>query len=337
MLDAPSIGDSCNIRVDGPDRVEKDDIPDNYLPVLGKKRVLFRIHLEGDLTASDQTIVDTWLDTVIAQTKGVLIDLQTDRFETATKSGQLEAQTDRPNDNGWMSFYVRDGESFYESGFEEMFRQISALMPEAIPTRWGYYEPLQGRVENGDITELVSSFKNETGIFMKAKTPFGHIFTSIPCKKTFENYHPKHRMRCRFLLGSIQFEIRPKMFSHPGDFSRLKALFEKLCVTLDVVYAEIVQTDHYKGWAWHGLPDHNPDTICVGNAYQSVWPDVLKSGRMIGNHHHLVTTDRFGNKPPRPPTELIAPSQGGLHSDGKPVYAPVFPFNFKYDDKRYIW
>lgn len=96
--------------IDGPDHVEEEDLPDNYLPILGKKRVLFRIHLEGDLTSSDQIAVDTWLGAILAETKGVLINLQTERFETPTRAGRLEAQADQSNDNGSMSFYFEDGE-----------------------------------------------------------------------------------------------------------------------------------------------------------------------------------------------------------------------------------
>lgn len=336
-LDAPKTSVGGAVRVDGPDRVEDEDIPANHLPILGRRRVLYRIHLEGDHTASDQEVVEAWLGETVAATRGVLINLQTGQFETRDKSGQLEAQAIQPNDNGWMSFYFEDGEKFYRSGFEEMLREISLEMPEATPTRFGYHEPLQGRVEGGDVSELVSSFKEGTDIFMKSKAPLGHIFLNIPCRKTFELYHPKHFIRRKFLLGSVRFELRPKVFAQPASLDRLRALFEKLCVTLDVVYAEIVQTDDVGGWFWYGLPDHQAHTMCLGPAYQSVWPDALGTGRKIGQHHHLVTTDRLGNRPRRPPKDLIAPDQGLKDPGGKPDYATVFPFDYEFDYDTYIW
>jgi len=270
-LEPPQTSGGCNIRVDGPDRAEDEDLPVNYLPILGKKRVLFRIHLEGDLTSLDHAAVDNWLREIISDTKGVLIDLQTEQFETPTKSGQLAPHPDQSNDNGWMSFYFENGDTFYESGFEKMLQEIANTMPEAIPARYGYYEPLQGRVEDGDVSDLVASFKNETDVFMKSKTPFGHIFTRIPCKKTFENYHPRHFVRREFLLGRVCFEISPKLFANPEKLERLKFLFERLCVTLDVVYAEIVQTDNWSGWFWYGLPDNQAHTICVESVRSSVY------------------------------------------------------------------
>lgn len=327
----------CNVRVDGPDFVEDEDLPVNYLPILGKKRVLFTIHLEGGLTSPDRTAVDAWLGKIISETKGVLVDLQTERFETPTRSGQLDALDFQPNDSGWMSFYFEDGEVFYETGFEGMLEDIAQLMPEALPVRYGEYEPLQSRVEDGDLSELVSSFKADTGTLLKSKAPFGDILVTVPCKKTFENWGPKHFVRREFLLGNVHFEVRPKLFTNPADFIRLKKVFEKLCVRLDVVYAHITRTNTWGSWFWYGLPDHQAHTICLGPAYQSVWTELLNHGRSIGTHHHLVSTDRFGNEPPRPPKNLVAPSQKHQNPGGKPNYADVFPFDFSYDYDRYVW
>ncbi len=336
-LDPPKTSDGSHIRVDGPDRVEEEDIPDNYLPTVGKKRLLNRIHLEGDLKASDQENVDAWLKAVVLETKGVLIDLQTEHFETPTTSGQIAAIDIQPSNNGWMSFHFQGGEKFYETGFADMLREIALIMPEAVPTRYGYYEPLQGKVEQGDVTDLISSFKDETDIFMKSKTPFGHIFVQTPCQKTFESYPQKHSLRREFLLCNVCFELRPKLFAQPANLERLISLFEKLCVTFDVVYAEIMQTEEWGNWFWRGLPDHRPHTMCVGRAYTSVWPDVLKTGRKIGNHHHLVSSDRFGNKPPNPPRGLIAPIQTQRSPGGPTQYASIFPFDYAFDRDTYIW
>lgn len=347
-VEPPQIGNKGNILVDGPYDLEDDDIPESHLQVLSKRRVLSRIHLEGDLKPLDQSRVDVWLEELLRETKGVLIDLQKDRFETSSKSGQLDAHQDIVNDYGSMVFYLEDGEKFYKNGLEELLSEISHLLPEASPLRYGYYEPLQGRVDGNDFSELVSSFKEETDLFMKSKAPFGHIFMSIPCQKAFEKYHPKHFVRRKFLLGCINFEIRPKLFTQPAKLSKLQAFFERACVILNVVYAEIAVSGAHGNWGWYGLPDNQPHTICVGKRYQNVWPEVLESGHSIGRDHHIVSTDRLGNRPPRPPADMIAPGQDdgipNLSSDElidtrdvPPNYAKIFPFDFQFDLENHIW
>ncbi|MBJ7389389.1 MAG: hypothetical protein JHC92_08155, partial [Sphingomonadaceae bacterium] len=143
VLEPPTVSATCNVRIDGPECVEDEDVPNSYIPVLGKKRILFRIHLEGEISRADKETIDGWLGAIIAQTKGVLIDLQTENFETLTKSGKLDSSTTKPIENGWMTLYFEDGERFFESGFSTMLEEISLLMPEAAPTRFGYYEPMQ--------------------------------------------------------------------------------------------------------------------------------------------------------------------------------------------------
>lgn len=329
LQDPPETSSNVHIRVDGPDKVEDEDLPQEYLPVLGKKRLLFRIHLHGELTKSDEIAINSWLGNAVAQTKGVLIDSQTLHYEAATRTGQLHPSTEPSATYGWMHFYFEDAEAFYDTRFEEALDIIWRVMPDAAPTRFGYWEPLQHTIVNGDFSQLVTAFKAETDVIMKGKTPFAHISQWAPSQKTRERYHPKHPMARYFVLGEMSFQIRSKLFAQPAQLRQLITLFEALCVSLDVVYAEIIQSDERGSIRWHGLPDHETHTICVGKTYQEVWPEIALHGYEIGQRHRIVTTDRLGNKPPQPPGDLVG-SKGGR-------YAKVFPFDFKYDPNQYVW
>ena len=327
-----------NVLLDGPNRLEQEDIPDNHLSIVGNKRELYRIHLEGSLSTEDQGRVDEWLSALVDTTKGVLIDLQTGTYTTSKKVGKLTATEKTADGFGEMSFYFVDGEAFYETGFEEMLNCIAETMPEALPRRYGYYEPLQNKIEDGNCTQLIADFYKAPDLFMKSRTPFGHIFMSIPCRKKFERFHPKHFIRRNFLLGRVSFELRMKVFSDPSAMAKLKELFSKLCVCLDVTYAEITNgTRRGPSWFWRGLPETPPHTLCVGAVYRKAWPEITTTGHTVGDHHQIVSTDRFGNTPPYPPIELVAPDQGDRDIQGPPIMAPVFPFEYQFDWKKYIW
>ena len=327
------------IKFDGPDRLDEEDIPPSYLHLIGKKRWLYRVHLEGQIEQEDQPQIDEWLRSIVAESKGVLIDLQSEEYETPSKSGTITPNDTEAPIMGAMSFYFEDGEGFYEHGFNAMLKTVETYFPKALPTRYGYYEPLQGKVQQGQYAEIAEAFQRDTDLFMKSPTPFGHIFTSIPCKKTFERYHPQHSMRRHFLLGNVRFDIRRKLFENPADLAAVLRLFKELCVELDVLYAEILRDDERgTAWRWLGLPDRKTaHTICVGPAYQEVWEESSTAGEGIGKKHRVFTTDRFGNKPPRPSPELLAPDQKDKNPGGKPDYAPVFPFDYEFDYKKYLW
>lgn len=237
-----------------------------------------------------------------------------------------------------MSFYFTDGEGFYDHTFAQMLDCISDTMPEALPVRYGSYEPLQGVIVDNNFDDLVAAFQKDTDLFMKSKTPFSHIYLSVPCRKTFEGYHPQHFVRREFLMGHLEFELRPKVFSNPVLLTKLKTLFADLCFVLDVSYGEIsMQDDFGSSWQWHSIPDTQPHTVCIGPKYQSIWPAVCENGDAIGSSHYMITTDRFLNAPPRPPSALIAPAQTRDKPRDEPNYAEVFPFDYQYDTGKFIW
>lgn len=335
----PSVG---NISVDGPDKLEEEDIPVSYLPVIGMKRWLNRIHIEGPIDQSDRASLSSWLRTVVVEAKGVLVDLQSETYETIKKSGTIVAGNEANSEMGAMSFYFEDGEGFYRDGFEEMLKTIAETFPAALPRRYGHYEPLQGKLKEGQYDAIVSAFQKETDHFlMKPAAPFGHIYMSVPCKKYFENMHSMHFMRRHFLLGNVSFELQQKLFENPAHLSDLLQLFEALCVQLDVVYAEILKADEPpEVWFWRGLPDRKTvHSLCIGPAYCEVWPDAAKTGYPVGEYHRVFSIDRFDNTPKQPPSELRAPKESGIdmNSTNAPNYAAVFPFNFKFDRDRFVW
>lgn len=48
LIETPRTSFGGNVRIDGPDRIEADDVPVSYLSILGNRRMLYRIHLEGN-------------------------------------------------------------------------------------------------------------------------------------------------------------------------------------------------------------------------------------------------------------------------------------------------
>ncbi len=302
-----------NVSLDGPDRFELDDVPETYFHIIGKKRWLYRIHLEGEIAHGDQRRIDDWLRTIVLESRGVLIDLQTEKYETPTLSGRIEPEEERPTQMGAMVFYFEDGEGFYERGFKSMLQKIEDVFPRALPTRYGEYEPLQGRLEKGKYSEITKLFRDSTEFFMKSPTPFGYVYMAIPCKKQLEAYPPSHSIHRDFLMGCVEFELRANIFEKPVDLASLLLLFKELSVQLNVAYAEILPTEQPENaWFWSGLPDRkSAHTICVGPAYLEIWKEAAMTGEALGKRHRIFTTDRFGNKPPRPPAVLLAPAQKG--------------------------
>ena len=325
-LTPPDAGGVGLFSVEPPARCEDDDIPAAYLPLLGKRRRwLIRLHIEGRPAPDRLAAFDDWLAGVVADHNGVLIDEQAGTYLTAKIAAPLPDQKggDDTDGMGEMSFYFEDVEAFVPHMLPAILDTIRDVLPEAMPTRFGQYEPLQGRVENGDTTQLLAAFNSDPDQFMKARTPFAHIHSSIACEAELKKWHPNHFLRRHFLAGRLSFELRPKALTDP----RLQRLMWEIAKHLKAFYAEIRAVESpVRAWFWRGLPPGPVRAFVLGPPYTALWPEAASSA--IDRHDGLilVAPNRLDPTLPEPPAKLQDPGEDFSPHEQTPDYAEVFPF-----------
>lgn len=325
-LSPPDAGPNAQFAADPPARIEDEDLPESYLPLTGKgRRWLVRLSIEG--APSPQTLADfdAWLTGTIAETKAVLIDEQSGTYLTATKTGPLPDTAMEDETGGELTFYFQDANWFHQTGFAKMLDTIQRVLPAAMPQRYGAYEPMQGKVENGDTTAIVKDFKADPDIFMRAKTPFSWIFTSVPCDEVVAKWHPNHALKKNFLATRIEFQLRPKAFETPALLELMKAL----SVDLGVFYSELRRDEcPIQTWFWRGIPKGVPSAICIGAPYLDHWPQARARGVELTKDLVFLGPTRLDPHIPQTPPELVDPElEIGPAVQDRKKYAPVFPFD----------
>ncbi len=320
--------------------IKDEDIPDPHLALIGKRRTFYSLHLEGAKTPDVWATIDAFLADILAQTKGALIDVQANKWETATKQGLVAHDVAQPRKPHWMTFWFKDGARFHATGFADLLTTLGTILPAAVPRRLGLTGPLQGKVTNGDTAPLVDTFQTNGDIILRSAAPFGDVLVSVPSAKRFEEYNPRHFARRDHLLGTVAFAFKPKLFEDKAATTALFRAFETLSLQLDVVYAEI-RTDNDMpggtGWFWNGLP-HGPVLArCIGPDDCGVWPDAVTAGRRIGPNHVVERAGRDATLLPSPPREMVLPLLDGGDRRSAPKLAPVFPFDYVYGEDTYYW
>ncbi len=325
-LTAPDAGDSALFHVDPPARCEDEDIAPDYLDLLGKRRRwLTRLHIEGRPDAQALAAFEAWLAETIALTDGILIDEQAGRIQSRTSKAPLP-DADRKTEPrlGRMSFFFEDVETFHATGLARVLDIVARVLPEAMPTRFGRWEPLQGQVKDGDVTPLLAEFATDPELFLKAKAPFAHIYMSVACEAELAKWHPTHVIRSRYLAGTLAFELRPKAL----EDRRLVTLMREIAVATGAFYAEIRDDDcPVSAWFWHGLPAGPVRAFVLGRPYTDLWPEAVERGVEIAPGTILVAPTRFDPDLPEPPDDLKDPGAERQTKGGpQQTYAKVFPF-----------
>lgn len=247
------------------------------------------------------------------------------RWQTTKEVGPLPGAS--PEDDielGKMSFFLTNADAFHATGLAQMLDAIQATLPEALPARFGQYEPLQGRVENGDTAELLQAFAAEPDHILKARAPYSHIYLNVPCTAELAKWHPAHRLRNNFLAARITFVLRPKAFNDP----RLLTLFQAISSEIGVFYSELRTSPcPTPAWFWTGLPKGPVKAFCLGDPYITLWPEAAQRGVLLANNTILVAPTRLDPTLPEPPEALADPCDAqrpGTPRRGQ--YAKTFPF-----------
>ena len=324
-LTPPPTGETFQFAVDSPARCEDDDVPPEYRPLIGRRRWLVGIYIEGAAPPDALADFEDWLAEQLKATKGVVIDPQAGTWQSAAKLGVLPGTLPSVDITfGEMNFYMEDANAFYNKGFARMLEVIREVMPDALPTRFGEFEPLQGQVEDGDTRDLEAAFRATPRIFMKAKTPFSHIYLSIPCDKELEGWHPNHFLKDHYLAARVTFELRPKAFEN----SQLVNLFRALSDALGVFYADLRKSESpIRAWFWTGLPAGPVEAFAIGPPYSALWSEAVKRGVALSDGRVFVAPTRLDPVLPTPPEDLADPGEEFQpHQGGTSQYAKTFPF-----------
>ncbi|QDV10129.1 hypothetical protein Poly30_56910 [Planctomycetes bacterium Poly30] len=320
----------AHFTVDGPLVVEDEDISDSWLEVIGSRRVLWTVTVEGSPSDDDLDELDDWIVSTLSQHKAVFIDPQSGAWRTAHRSGSLLGAAPEVEETlGSLAFFFEDVEGFENDGMRSFLSALQRLLPEALPRRFGPTEPMQSRLEGEDFESLLKAWLEEPQfLIMKAKAPFGYLFSSVPTESMKRSWHSEHFLRTSNLVGRLEFQIRPRLFELPALLqSTLNFLVEGAGIT-NAFYAELRRVKcPAHSWFWRGLPPGPVEGCVVGAPYVDLWSGLPEAGTQLTNGQVLLQKRMTGRPMPAVPDELQLPS---IKIDGSKCrqsgFAQVYPF-----------
>jgi hypothetical protein len=291
-------------------KVEAEDIPVSVFRELPGIGYLVEASIEGNPPVPDRKKALRLAKNLAKSARGVLVNPQEDTIETARGTKRVDL-TNAPKEEGQLklSWWFEDADSFEKNGCARLVEVFESYMPEALPRRYGLWEPPQFKYAEQGREHFLSFFRENLrkgGIVWYSHPPFSYVFESIPPKvgATWQGYRS-----CR-----LQIQLRSRAIYILGWPLALKRLWLAVSQVVSPFFAEIREGDDpVKSWWWNGIPARLGLAAMIGPPYEKLWPDFVAAGKKLSpNLFYMETIAERKLLPLIPPSDIMQPKMPEL-------------------------
>jgi len=334
------------IVINSSDKVLPEDVPDEISALLPGIAYMTELNLEGDTPDKAQKFLLSTAKDIAKGAHGVIENQQEDeiitpagvkRFVPAKKGETFSVL----NFFWWFLSDALDG----DAGREAFLDLLEKLLPEAMPKRYGLWEPPQHHYEKTGKAHLLEFMAKhlEEPVMWYPHRPVAtfHIHCAKPLGASFQG----------FRTHQVEIEVEKEVLGQPGWPATLQRLWREMPRLLRPIYGEVRTVGGYsrgggmvwvdpsrmeegypetnRSWFFRGIPRKLGHAVVLGKEYQREWPEFVERAEMDhefafastpdwSNDEDLIT--RLGGVPKR---IALLPGDG---MGAKQEYPPVWPF-----------
>ncbi len=335
------------------DRVLIEDLPVEVASILPGIRYLTQLNLEP-LSAPKRahTLLRRVSNRLAKSAHGVVLDPQTDTLSTPSGVRRFRrAKREKRTALLQLSWWFNEGALLTEDGLERFVALLESRIPEAMPRRYGLYEPPQhiyAETGRGHLLDFLERHRADLVVWYPQRPVAGfHLHCEAAWGPTPRGFRSNY----------VQIQIEAKALEQPGwavglsEFWRAASgligpyfgdvrTLEGHIPSRAAYYADSQSEFHpVMGPWWKGIPRGPGHAIVLGEPYLALWPAFAAAAEQTGGLAFLSAGDwgskvdlaaRIGGVPEaiaQPP----APDQAGGPAGGRIIHAnvgypPEWPF-----------
>lgn len=290
------VGRTWQIVVTDPVTVEGEDVPvevDEALPGIG---FLTELNLEPIGAPSQaHTALRRIAKRIAAEAHGVIEDPQQDtlQFGAAVKRFTPLGQ-DEDAALCVLSWWFIEGAMTEPTGVRGLCKILERRLPEALPWRYGLYEPPQHRWDREGKDHFYQFFQEHgrSLVVWYPRPPIAHVHVSLP-----SSLGPSTQ---GFRSAHLTMEVDAAALWQPGWETAVRATWRSLSEFVQPFYGDIRFLRHYsrsrgrywsnassehhpiRSWWWAGLPGGTTYGIVLGPPYTSIWSAFVSEADRLG-------------------------------------------------------
>lgn len=340
------------IVVGSPLRVEDEDIPDDVIDKLPGIRYLTEINLEPiHAPKSAHTILRRIINRVAKDSLAVVEDPQKGNIVTPRGVHRIRtvASEERASalELGW---WFNESPVLQDNGLHQFVSTMERLLPEALPKRYGSYEPPQYRYADkgkGHFIEFLS--REDFFVVWYPHYPILSVHVGV-----YNGYGPS---RLGYRANNITATVHASALSQLGWQLALERFWYGMSSLIKPFYGEIRLMTGYilkkgriyhdaktdsppikNGW-WNGIPRPMGQAAVVGYPYSTLWPRFVERSEQRDGLHFISVTDWLSSKTVDRLVRGVPKTLAqGKYSDpskrlgGKTSYPKAWPFGDPFSD-----
>lgn len=339
-------------------RVEFEDVPEGVNAALSGVQHMTELNLEPiGAPRTAHALLRRIAKALAKSAHGVVVDVQSNTIVTPTGVQRFMASSSSDVlDVLELSWFSADNSVRSQVWLREFVLCLERYLPEALPVRYGRFEPPPYRYrETGSehlIAFLAERYLAPSHIGYAVwypKRPVLHLHLTLSAGPSRLGWR-SHR---------ITIDVEASVLEQPGWSTALNRLWRRLAHLFRVFYAdvrtlrnhgrhgmnayEMMASDRHPvcGWFWAGMPRQGGHAVALGAPYLTLWPDLQKIGEQEGDIVFLSDKDwtrshdvfaRVGMVPEALAVQSPAYAPDRPGPNGRRVYPSVWPFGKTHDD-----
>ncbi len=301
-------GAGWQIVINPSDKVLPEDVESEVSALVPGISWLTALNLEGSATSQALKLLQSTAKEIAKRTHGVIVDPQSDRISTpAGVTRFIPTGKEKTFSVLSLSWWFLTDVMLDTPGRRSFLALLAKLLPEALPKRYGTYEPPQhlfAKTGRAHLERLMGKHLDNALVWY-ANRPVTHVQVSCP-----KPLGPGER---GFRTHHVEIQVERSVLGQPGWAENLQQFWRQMTFLLRPIYGEVrteggysrhggaimiaasalQQTYPYttRGWFWRGVPRRLGHAVVLGREYQRLWPAFVKKATLEKGFAFATTPD----------------------------------------------
>jgi hypothetical protein len=302
---------TASVSIDGPLQIDAEDLPTELAAAVLVPRWTLELSVPAGSPDRAWAMAARTGRYLADASEGVLFDPQEDRIIWPRSQIRRLVRSEGKRTSHVEFSWVIPAGAFTEALPRRLLAVLRRLIPEGLPRRYGSFEPLQHRLDEGD-DAFVSRWLEEQGsavglLFWKGSSPVGEGLVSFPSDQRPDLGIP---------AGSVEFQVDGRVFDDPRWRELAFELLDEVGALSSAFYARALVEQRKDGditaaelvalppsvvsrGAWSGLPDHPAWLTWLGPGYAGIVDVAMPASVKVARRHGSMV--RLSERP------LLAP------------------------------